>query len=236
VAEPTVWRWLRGDGLTLDRLDDICGIAGLDLRDLIARGDDGLQDSFTLAQERILAADRGLALVFFAILHGAQRRDIEQDFLLPPDRLDSHLERLKRLGLIDFAGRGRIRPQTTRAVRWRQGGPLSIAFERTVKQLFLAMDFGSPDARYVSDMIPMSAAGRARVHALFETLRNDIHLIGEQDRNVPRDELAWSGVLMMVHPIDVEEMTLEWRDKGQKPSPGSDALRNMAAVDFRNVG
>lgn len=216
VAEPTIWRWLRGDGLTLDRLDEICGIANLDLRDLVSRGEDDLQQSFTLAQERILAADRSLALVFFAILHGAQREDIEQEFRLPPNRLDIHLERLKRLGLIDLSPRGRIRPRTTRAVRWRQGGPLAIAFERTVKQFFLAMDFGSPDARYISDMVPMSAAGRARVHALFETLRNDIHLVSEQDRAVPKDELAWSGILMMVHPLNIEEMTSEWRDRDQR--------------------
>ena len=73
VAEPTIWRWLRGEGLTLDRLDEICAVADLDLRDLLARGEDDQLEMFTLAQERVLAADRGLALVFFAIIHGGTR-------------------------------------------------------------------------------------------------------------------------------------------------------------------
>ena len=76
VAEPTVWRWLRGEGLTLDRMDEICGLLDIDLRDLVSRGEPVGEDAFTLAQERVLAADRGLALVFFAILHGAQLRDL----------------------------------------------------------------------------------------------------------------------------------------------------------------
>ncbi|KFG88900.1 Transcriptional regulator, XRE family [Sphingobium herbicidovorans NBRC 16415] len=219
VAEPTIWRWLRGEGLTLDRLDEICAVADLDLRDLISRGDDQQQERFTLAQERVLAADRGLALVFFAILHGAQRRDLEEEFGLPADRLDSHLERLERLGLIEAPVRGRIRSKMRRAVRWRRGGPLSVSFERTVKPLFMSMDFGSPDARYVSDMVSLSDAGRARVQALFEAMRDDIHVIGEQEEAARLEGREWSGVLMMVRPFDIGELTSEWRGKGARPAP-----------------
>lgn len=217
VAEPTVWRWLRGEGLTLDRLDDVCAAMGLDLHDLLARTGEDRHESFTLAQERVLAADRGLALVFFAILHGAQRDDIESTFELPAERLDSHLERLKRLGLIDGSARGRIRAKMHRSVGWRQGGPLSIAFERTVKPLFMSMDFGSPDARYVSDMAPLTAAGRARVYALFERLRDDIHIIEEQERAARVDGREWSGLLMVIRPFDTGEMTAEWRARSRGP-------------------
>lgn len=213
VAEPTVWRWLRGEGLTLDRLDAICALADLDLRDLLGQADDDRLDRFTLAQERILAADRALALVFFAILHGAQRPDIEREFGLPPVRLDSHVERLKRLGLVDGTPRGRLRPKVQQSVRWRRGGPLSIAFERTIKPLFMSMDFGSADALYVSDMVAMSENGRARVHALFETLRADIQMIGQQERSAQLDGRQWTGVLMMVRPFDIGEMTSEWRER-----------------------
>lgn len=221
VAEPTVWRWLRGEGLTLDRLDEICAIADLDLRDLLGRADDGQQEDFTLAQERILAADRGLALVFFAILHGAQRSDIEKEFGLPADRLASHFERLERLGLIDRLPKGGIRARTRRSVRWRKGGPLSAAFERTVKPLYMSMDFGSPDARYVSDMVFMSDTGRARVQALFEALREDIHVIGEQERAARLEGREWSGILMMVRPFDLTEMTAEWRGQAGRATVAS---------------
>jgi len=216
VAEPTMWRWLRGDGLTLDRLDDICSVADLDLRDLLGLDEDERQESFTLAQERILAADRGLALAFFAILHGAQRKDLEQEFALPPDRLNNHMERLQRLGLIEIRISGRIRPKVSASVRWRRGGPLSVAFENTVKPLFMSMDFGSAEALYISDMIPLSEAGRARAFALFEALRADIHTIGEQERKARLAGREWNGVLMMVRPFDIGEVTSEWREQMPK--------------------
>jgi transcriptional regulator with XRE-family HTH domain len=213
VAEPTVWRWLRGEGLSLARLDQICAVAGLELRDLVGRSHGPEQEAFTLAQERILAADRGLALAFFAILHGAQRRELEDQFGLTGNRLDQHLARLHRMDLVDMAPSGRLRARTRKAVRWRPGGPMSIAFEKTVKRFFIAMDFGAEESRYVSDMVRLSMAGRARVQALFEALREDIQLVCQQDQAAHMESYDWSAVLMLIRPLDLDAMTSEWRDR-----------------------
>ena len=211
VAEPTVWRWLRGDGLSLTRLDQICALAGLDMRDLIGRSRGTEQEAFTLAQERVLAADRGLALAFFAILHGAQRTDLEQQFGLTGERLETCLARLHRMNLVDIAASGRLRARTRKAVRWRRGGPMSVAFEQTVKRFFISMDFGAEESRYVSDMARLSNAGRARVLALFEALREDIQLICEQDQMAHMEDYDWSAILMLVRPLNLAEITQEWR-------------------------
>lgn len=215
VAEPTVWRWLRGEGLSLHRLDQICAVAGLDLRDLVSRSGGPEQAEFTLAQERILAADRVLALTFFAVLHGAQRSELEQQLGLSTDRLDTCLARLHRMDLVDIGPHGRLRARTRKAVRWRRGGPLAVAFEKTVKGYFIAMDFGAEESRYVSDMVRLSSAGRARVHALFEALREDIQLICDQDQAARMDDYDWSAILMFVRPLDMAAITSEWRDTGR---------------------
>ena len=218
VAEPTVWRWLRGKGLSLTRLDQICAVAGLDLRDLVGRSHGPEQEAFTLAQERILAADRGLALAFFAILHGAQRHDLEDQFGLTGTRLEQHLARLHRMDLVDIGPSGRLRARTRKAVRWRRGGPMSVAFEKTVKGFFIAMDFGAEESRYVSDMVRLSASGRARVQALFEALREDIQLICTQDQAAHMEDYDWSAILMLIRPLDLAAMTSEWRDTNSAES------------------
>lgn len=207
VAEPTIRRWLRGQGLTLDRLDQLCELAGIDIRDLAAGSASEGADRFTLAQERILAADRLLAFLFFSILNGWQPDRFDVEFGLPRSRVESYLERLRRLGLIDIGAGGRVRALTSRAVTWRRGGPLAVAFDRTVKHLFLSMDFGSVDARYVADMVKLSEIGRSRVHALFETLRTDIHMLAEQDRVTRQSRYDWSAILMLASPLSMEEVS-----------------------------
>lgn len=226
VAEPTVRRWLRGEGLTLARLDQLCAIAGIDLRDLISRSYGEEPDEFTLAQERTLAADRGLALTFFAILNGARLQDLEQDFGITGDRLDRYIERLRRLNLVDIGPNGRLRARTRRTVRSRHGGPLTAAFDKTVKQYFLGMNFGSQEARYVSDMVRVSEAARARIQALFEALREDIHLIVQQDQEARMEKYDWAGLLMFIHPLDIDAVTREWRsDMAETPKDDSEKAR-----------
>lgn len=207
VAEPTMWRWLRGQGLTLDRLDRLCQMAGLELRELMAAPGEEGAEHFTFAQERVLAADRALGLLFFAILNGAQRETLRRDFGLDPAVIEGHIERLRRLALIDTAASGKLRPLVSRAVKWRAGGPLAAAFERTIKQFFFAFDFGAPDTRYVSDMVYVSEASRARIHAMFEALRDDIHVIAAQDAKVPHGRYEWSGILMLVNPLSITDVT-----------------------------
>jgi len=211
VAEPTLRRWLRGQGLTLAGLDAMCDALDIDIRDLIAGADDRGAERLTLAQERVLAADRALALLFFAILNGAQREEMISDFGLPAGHVDDLVRRLHRLGLVDITSSGRLHALTRRGVRWRKGGPLAAAFEKTVRNFFLSTDFGAEDALYVSDMVRLSAAGRQRVLALMDALRDDIHLIAGQERGLGPDRLDWSALFMLVRPLDLEEMTLDLR-------------------------
>lgn len=210
VSEPTVWRWLRGDGLTLSKLDQICGLLGIDLRNLFDRETEERADAFTLAQERVLAKDRSLALVFFAILHGSQSVEIAETFRLPNVALQQHLERLSRLGLIHIGEKGRVRPLVKRSVAWRRGGPLAAAFDKTVKHLFFSEEFGSEEALYLSDAVFLTHSGREQVMALFQKLKDEIDLIVEQEQrgSVSRREL--SGILMMIRALDVEELAKEW--------------------------
>lgn len=218
VAEPTVRRWLRGEGLLLERLEDLCRLAGISLRDLVNSLPEGGAPRFTLAQERVLAADHPLAFLFFAILNGGHPEEFEREFRLPPARVEAYVQRLIRLGLIDRAATGRIRPLTTRSVSWRPGGPLALAFDKRVKHYFLSLNFGSPDATYVSDMVRLSEAGRARVHAMFAALRLEVHKLADADRAAQLDQYDWSAVLMLVRPLDMTEVTQK-DPAAERPAP-----------------
>lgn len=206
VAEPTMRRWLHGKGLMVDRLEQLCEIAGVQLGQLANAHLDQRQTHFTYAQERILAADRALAFLFFSILNGAQPESFQRDLKLPRARVDAYLEKLHRLGLIDIGSDRRVRPLTTRGVAWSPGGPLAAAFESTVRHLFLSMDFGAKDATYVADMVSVSALGRARIHALFATMRLAIHKIAQEDQTANLHQYDWHAVLMLVRPLDMAEV------------------------------
>lgn len=207
VAEPTMRRWLHGKGLMLDKLDQLCRAAGIDMRDLIAGQPDSRPGQFTYSQERALAADRALSFLFFSLLNGAEPESFQRDFKLPRARVDAYLQTLHRLGLIEYEPGKRIRMLTTRNVSWRPAGPLSKAFESTVRHYFLSVDFSAPDAAYVSDMVRVSSLGRARIHALFRAMRLEALKIAQEDQEANLNQYDWTGILMLAHPFDMSKVT-----------------------------
>jgi transcriptional regulator with XRE-family HTH domain len=216
VSEPTVSRWLRGKGLTLDALDDLCRCMGTDLRTLIDQASEPATERFSLRQERILAADRLLSLLFFLVLNGAQREWLERDFRLPPAQFDQLIDRLVRLGLVHKGSNGRLRPLVKRSIRWQANGPLALAFERTVLAMLLGPDFGRKGTRYVSQFALLDEAGRDFVHARFEALIEEI-LRGPGYVGSPSPDREWSVLFLMTRPVAISEM-LGWTE-GKEAAP-----------------
>lgn len=206
ISEATAKRWLKGQGLTLDRLQALCEIINFDLRDLIDAVDHIATDRFTLAQERVLAADRIFAFLFFSILNGWPVEDFQKDFNLPQDRLASYLDRLVRLGLIAVLPDERVKLRVKRDIAWRRNGPLIRAFDAQVKPLILNMNFGQPEARYVSDVAKLSASAREKIFGMFEDLLRAWHRIAEEDRRNPPGPMEWSSLLLLVRPFDMDEV------------------------------
>jgi len=198
ISEPTAWRWLRNQGLTVARLNMICAELDLDLADLF--------ELPPLEQaERLLAADRPLSLLFFTILHGAQKQDLVEDFDLSPLFVEQYIERLVRVGLLRVTTSGRLRPLTTRTVMWRADGPLATAFEQSVRGNVLNLN-GAADAHYVSHMLKLSEAGRARVHRAMQSLYIDILRIADEDAAAGHAASQWSALFMLVRPLPLELM------------------------------
>ena len=205
TSEPTVWRWLRNQGLTVARLNMICAELDLDLADLFELPPAEQAERFTLRQERVLAADRPLSLLFFTILHGAQKQDLIDDFDLKPLYVEQYIERLVRVGLLRVTASGRLRPLTTRTVMWRAEGPLAIAFEQSVRGNVLDLN-GAADGHYVSHMLKLSEAGRTRVHKAMQSLYVDILRIADEDTAAGHAASQWSALFMLVRPLPLETM------------------------------
>ena len=205
ISEPTMWRWLRNQGLTVEGLNMICAILDIHMADLFETPHAELETQFTERQERLLAADRALSLIFFTILHGAQRQDLIDDLTLRPEDVEQHLQRLIRIGLIRITAAGRLRPLTTQAVRWRPDGPLATAFEQSVRGNFLNMD-GAADVRYVSHMLKLSETARERVHKLMDALYSDALRIAEEDAAARHAVRHWSALFMLIRPLPHEIM------------------------------
>lgn len=206
VGVATVRRWLAGQGLTMERFDELCGLANItfaELADEVASAAPGRQTRFTPTQERALSQDQQLAFLFFSLLHGWAPEASQEDLQISPESLSQLLSRLVRLGLVDISAAGRVRLRTVPAVTWRRGGPLSRHFHERIRHLVLDADYGSPGLFYLSDIAKLSVAAQQRIRELMERLRRDIHEVAALDRRSAETDRSWQALFLLLRPLDM---------------------------------
>lgn len=204
IGESTAKRWLSGKGVTLDNLEQLCGLAELSLWDLVQRAQAPqaeLAQELTLAQEQALSRDPVLAFLFILLLGGTPLNEVEQDFNLPTSQIQAALDQLERLALIDRLRDGRIRPCVDRSIIWRKS-PMRAMFEERMKAQFLAMDFADRNAVYASEVVKLSAAGAAQLSELIERHRREIHDLATRDRVEMKLSRKWYAVLFAMRSLD----------------------------------
>jgi len=204
VGLATVKRWLAGNGLTLERLEDICFIAGIDLLDLIATipaSGPPLLERFTPHQEQVLSQNPPLFFLFFSLLNGWPPEECRRELRLPAERMAALLAELQRLGLIASRPGGRLRLLASRDITWRQRGPLAKYF--AVTKTFIDFDPLRDHAVYMADFLRLSPAGVEHVATRVAQLRRELHRIAEEDQKNRDGQFIWHGLLMLARPLNM---------------------------------
>jgi transcriptional regulator with XRE-family HTH domain len=221
ASEPTVKRWLAGRALTLDRLEALAGLCDLRLADLARESElppPDLANELTLAQEQALSEDIRLGFLFNVLLLGERWQDVEQDFGIPHAIMESLLDRLHNLALIDRLSGGRVRTRVNPNILWRKL-PMRRQFELYMKQQFVDMDFAAPDSVYGSIVMKLSEAGAARLTELIEKQRRELYALAEADRTESHFPRTWYGVLTAARPLDTTRLRADTDRAGVLPAP-----------------
>lgn len=204
VGLATVKRWLAGNGLTLERLEDICHLAGIDLLDLIATNSSSaspLLDRFTPHQEQVLSQNPSLFFLFFSLLNGWPPEDCRRELRLSVERMAALLAQLQRLGLIASRPGGRFRLLASRDITWRQRGPLAKYF--AVTRTFIDFDPLRDHAVYMADFLRLSPAGVEHIATRVAQLRRELHRIAEEDQKNSDGQFTWHGILLLARPLNM---------------------------------
>ncbi len=202
VGVATVKRWLSGDGLTTERLEDLCALVDIDLFDLIALANQlnaEKIDRFTPHQEQTLAANPHLFFIFFSLLNGWSTEDSQSELGIAADQMAQLLGQLERLGLIEQRAAGRIHVLATRDITWRQGGPLSKYF--AVTKTFVDAEGERDYVAYLADFVRLTPQGVERLGKLIAQLRFEIHRLAEEDQKNTEASFVWYGALFLARPL-----------------------------------
>ena len=145
LSETSVKRLMSGHTpMTLDRLDQICELVGLEFFELLklARPTERSDSAqLSIEQEQALADDIDLFLTFYALIKGLTAAEVVEKYKITAARMQKALIQLDRLGLILLMPENRVKFLVPRSVRWNERGPLSLKYEFEMQIDFMSGNF-----------------------------------------------------------------------------------------------
>ncbi len=146
LSVASVKRLFSTEDLSLERVDRICELIGLDLREILDRASDRSEpaNQLTVAQESELAADPKLLFMTWLVLIRTPFEEVVRDFLFTEREALQYLIRLDRLKVIELQPGNRVRLLVSRHFSWRPGGPVQKYIHQKLLREFFASAFAGP--------------------------------------------------------------------------------------------
>lgn len=144
LSESSVKRIFSQGTFTLNRLDEICEILGIEFYDLakiIKTSTQEDQRSLTPLQEQALAQDEKFFSYFYLLASGLKPQEIIKHFQFSQEDSVRMLLKLDKLNLIQYHSDKKIKLLFSRNFQWLKNGPLNRIYEEKVKSEFLESHF-----------------------------------------------------------------------------------------------
>ncbi|MDH4190621.1 MAG: helix-turn-helix transcriptional regulator [Betaproteobacteria bacterium] len=190
LSEPSVKRLFSRQDFTLERIDRICQLLGMEFTDLArsASTRQAVISRLSIEQEREFVANPKLMLIALLVLNHWKFQDIVSYYNFGATECIQLLARLDRLRFIDLLPNNRYRPLVSEAFSWIPDGPIQRFFKQHMSGDFFESAFAGENEFLV---LANGALAPASVAALMERLRRvaaDFAEMRANDSSTPTSE------------------------------------------------
>jgi transcriptional regulator with XRE-family HTH domain len=225
LSEASVKRMFSRRDFTLQRMDDVCTVAGVDFGDLL--GDVTAAEAGTnrlsVQQEEEIVSDPKLTLIALCAVGNWTFEQILDTYDIPRAELIRHLTRLDRQRIIELLPGNRIRPLIGRSFSWLPDGPIQRYFRARVEAEYLSSKFDRPGELFLFVNGMLSRQSLAELIARVRRVAADFSDLHTSDRSLPLPERHGTSVLLAVRPWE-PRVFRALRRKGRAPVPAGRLL------------
>lgn len=172
--------------LSLRQLEKMCESSGLELFELVKMAQPQKHDeahTFTLIQEKELAADPKLFVVLYLLLGGVSEKKILQHYAFSKAELLRCLLKLDKLNFIRLEAEGKYKLLISKNIRWLTPGPLYQLYTERIKGEFLNSTFSQANEKMRFLNASLSAESIKLFSRRVDRLITEFAELAEMDRN-----------------------------------------------------
>jgi hypothetical protein len=174
--------------LSLERVESICELVGLTLKDILERAHQrgAPTRQLTPTQERELVADPELLFIGWLVLNRMPVEEIVREYRLTEGEVLRLLIRLDRLKVIELQPGNRVRLLINRQFGWRPGGPVQQYIHEKLLGEFFASPFDGPRDEIFFHGCPVSGDAQEQLRHVLQKASRECMQIVERERS-PRE-------------------------------------------------
>jgi AcrR family transcriptional regulator len=198
LSVASVKRLFSTEDLSLQRVDQICELVGLSLREILDRAlERDPTDQLTLAQESKLIADPKLLFMIWLVLIRTPFEEMVRDYKFTEREALQYLIRLDRLKVIELQPGNRVRLLVSRHFSWRPGGPVQKLIHQKMLREFFASAFAGPLEEFFFHGGHVSDEALAQIKRALRAASRECAEIIERDRSTTQPRSGSAFVLAM---------------------------------------
>ena len=199
LTEASVKRLFSERSFSLQRLDRVCQLIGMEISDLVQMMREEMQkpiSELTEEQEQEIVGDLELLLIAICVLNRWSVSDIMSQYAVPETRCIRHLAKLDRLKIIELLPRNRVKLLVASNFSWRPNGPIQRFFQEKVQANFFRGRFEpDPDKLIVINGM-LSSSSYAVLKRRLERAARELDGLMSDDAGLPVGEKEWTTVVL----------------------------------------
>ncbi|MBS0213692.1 MAG: helix-turn-helix transcriptional regulator [Proteobacteria bacterium] len=202
LSEAAVKRMFSRQALSLQRLEEICGVLDLGLHELASEAQ---QRRPVLAEldaqaEQALVDDPSLLLATFLALNHWTQEQVLATFRFDLPQYTLLMARLDRMGLIELLPGNKYRVRTARNFRWRRHGPMERFFRLKLLPDFFGHDFAGDNESLLLLTGMCAPASLALLRRRLEELAGEFDALMAADAKLPFEQRSGVSLVLGMRP------------------------------------
>jgi transcriptional regulator with XRE-family HTH domain len=207
VSEPTIKRDLSRGNFSLERLDRICEVLGVEVTDLLQPAEPAALTQLGEDQEQALVQNPKLLLVTYLVVNDWKFAEIVATYRLDENELVNILLKMDRLRIVDFRPPTRMRKLTARNFSWRKDGPVHAYFIRAVIPEFFDARFDGTGDEFRFMAGTLGAASVLRLQSSIQRVAVEFEQLTHQDSRLPLEKRDGCTVILATRSWEFSEFS-----------------------------
>lgn len=200
LSEASVKRLFSEQNFTLERLESLCKLMGMDFTELMQHmeNDQRKTTRLTMEQEEEIAADLGLLMTAVCVISGYTFQQIVNQYKITETECIRKLAKLDKLKIIELLPNNRIKLLVSRNFSWHPNGPIQRFFLERVARDFFHSKFDRETERLMVVNGLLSNAKNALLQEKMQRLIQEFNEFAREDSALDMDNKFGTTLVLAV--------------------------------------